>query len=269
MFIAAVATIGMTWATLAMGTRRIRDLVVTVAGTCAFVALLVFLVQETPLVDFVNGESFWDSWLVRAAVGIVYLGLIIAIVLFLGGLVWAPFAASICRDTAESVGLDQNKYADAGARYSAQLLLPWLHLVAHMRDKSLPRALVLAGYAIVYFSWLCLLLGSYVSFVLTETLPYHRWRSNTGLEGTEEEIAIWFIMITLCIFGLISSMLRLRQTHTERHLRNANAKILIERYGAREDPFPNRAYRYPFRLLLLWMIMFPIVWAITYAVTSP
>ena len=269
MLIAAIVTISMAWATLAMGTRRMWDLVATVIGTTAFVGLLVFLTQETPLIEFVNTESFWDSWLVRVSVGLVYLGLTVAVVLFLGGLLWAPFAASACRGAAETEGLDQNRYADAGARYSAQLFLPWIHLMAHMRNRNLPRVLILAGYAVMYFSWLGLLMGSYVSFVLVETLPYHRWRSGAGLEGTEEVIAIWFITITLCIFGFISSVLRLRQTYAQRDLRRAHAQSLSERYGAPEDPFPDRAYLYPFRLLLLWIVMFPIVWAITYAITSP
>ena len=139
--------------------------------------------------------------------GLVYLGLIVAVVLFVGGLLWAPFAAAACRDTANSEGLDQNKLADAGARFSAQLLLPWVYLLlAHMRNKPLPRVLVLAGYAVVYVSWFCMLLGSYIAFVLTETIPYHNWRSGVGGEGTEEVIAIWFTMIGFCFFGLAARL---------------------------------------------------------------
>ena len=88
-----------------MGVRRVRDLLIAVVATSAFVALLVLLIQETPLVEFVNDDSFWDSWLIRVSVGLVYLGLIVAVVLFVGGLLWAPFAAAACRDTANSEGL--------------------------------------------------------------------------------------------------------------------------------------------------------------------
>ena len=66
------------------------------------------------------------------------------------GVLWAPFAAVLCFNKAEAIGLPSIRYALMGALYSVLFLMPLIYLSARMDGKRVPRGLVILAYFVLY-----------------------------------------------------------------------------------------------------------------------
>ncbi len=69
------------------------------------------------------------------------------------GLLWSPFAATICFLIARKRGLMWDGYGWAGFRYSVLFLLPWMYLVLRMAGVPASKVVERAGYALLYGVW--------------------------------------------------------------------------------------------------------------------
>ena len=79
--------------------------------------------------------------------------LVMAYVMALSGLIWAPFAALITWNLARRRQLDGVRYALAGLASSVLLLVPWLLLLSAQR-KGVSDSSVRLSYVLLHLGWL-------------------------------------------------------------------------------------------------------------------
>ena len=225
-----------------------RDLLIAVGAALAFTSLFVYAVLFTPLVEAVdNSDNLCGSVPCEAFYALL---IVIAVSAMLGviGLLCAPLAALICYYLAARRGLDALRHAVAGAVCSALLLLPGIYVVARLRDISVPRSIVVAGYAIVYTFWLCWL-WAYVDLIVSEVVRYYIYLDEETGEGTDAAtdavLVLWFVITGLFFLALVSSLLRLYRGHRAGE-RSVHRGVV-----------PAGVYLHPF-LLLPWMIALPV-----------
>lgn len=70
------------------------------------------------------------------------------------GLLLAPFAGLAAGLTARSRGLSAWRYGALGALYSSLIILPWLHMMTRLFDRTPKRSCIISGYALLYCWWL-------------------------------------------------------------------------------------------------------------------
>ena len=129
-----------------------------------------------------------------------------------------------------------------------------------MYDRVIPRLIIVSVYIYFYALWLALI-GGYVAYYFTENYLFDAY----GLEryGWGKAIAlsvIWFVVTAINIVTWLASILALRHAH---------ARHRMELGDASRETLPGGVYIYPFGLFLTWIVVFPFIWAITYAIHSP
>ena len=203
-----------------------------------------------------DSEPFWLS-ITAAVVGMVVVSFFI---LLIGGMLWSPFAAFICNRIAKRRRLDADAFTGAGCGYSILFFLPWIYLVGRMNGGHFSRGAIVLVYVIVFALWFGLAAG-YISFWATENFFFDSY----GLErfGLGKAVTVTIIWIGAATANLVSWFFTLR------------ALIRADRADSRRplsnprDILPGGIYIYPFGFLLTWLIVFGILWVITYAYISP
>ncbi len=200
-----------------------------------------------------DSEPFWLS-IIAAALGIAT---ITVSILLIGGVLWSPFAAFICNRIAKRRGLDADAFTGAGCGYSILFFLPWVYLVGRMNGGHFSRGAIVLVYVIVFALWFGLAVG-YVSYWLTEDFHFDSY----GLErhGLGKAVTVTVIWIGAAVANLAAWFFTLR------------ALIRADRRRTISNPrdiLPGGIYIYPFGFLLTWLIVFGILWVITYAYISP
>ena len=110
------------------------------------------------------------------AIIIPWIGIGGGFLLLLLGLLWAPFAGSICARAARRNGRDPARYMQEGMKASALQFLPWFYLLSLIREKPLSERVIRAGYILIYALWLLgpvmtwLVLGGQTLLTATEDI---------------------------------------------------------------------------------------------------
>ena len=142
---------------------------------------------------------------------------------------------------------------------AAMLLLPLVFLAIRVKGFNVPGFGPVAGYVFVYTLWLNVIIG-YIAYVVNSTIPFHLYSLESREDGTESVIAIWLVMIALSSYTWASSLLRLRRAYAE-HARKLG--------GILPETVPDGEFLYPCAWLFVWILVFPIVAVISYAIASP
>ncbi len=195
--------------------------------------------------------------LITVAEATLIVAFVSPILLFVLGLLWMPFGALICSQTARVRSLPDDGYGATGAGYSALMLLPWVYLVVRMLGRRVPRPVIWAGYSYIYACWLALIAG-YVTYIFTEMIPYNNYlraRSGGLAAGSEGDVALWYIATAVNIFTLALSVRVLRRAHT---------KARIKLGDEPRELLPGGVYVYPFAWPIGWGAMFMILWVVTF-----
>ena len=229
----------------------VRDLFASISISSAFVLILVAVLLWTPSPEFINGSDYGDRLV------LVIVGIPVSLTLLFVGLLWAPFAAFICNRIARTRGMDIGRYTGAGAGYSALFFLPWIYLVLRMYGRIIPVTVIGAGYVFLYILWFSWI-GGYIIFMVAENAP--RFLMRYSLEAAISVTIILSVVIAINISTWLYSILTLYRTRARR---------CLDRDAFSRNILPDNVYVYPFKLLLLWMVVFPFVWLITYAIISP
>ena len=215
-----ILVIVLLWMSVAMGSRHWADVIRALGFGSGFVAVIAFLVFGTPLVELVN-DNPTCTWL-------------------------------LCGENVQTLIVLSPVLATV-------LFLPLLFLAARRRriDASIVRPI--ARYVVAYALWLNVTF-LYVAYLVYSVMDYHLFRVERGAEGTEDVIAMWFVMIALSSYTWASSLLSVRRAYAQ--------------YAVRQGELPRHIpesseFMYPAVWFFVWIVVFPIVWVITYVITSP
>lgn len=203
-----------------------------------------------------DSEPFWLS--IPATIAGFAIGWFV--LLLTVGLLWSPFAAFICNRIAKRRGLDADAFIGAGCGYSILFFLPWVYLVGRMNGGHFSRGAIVLVYVIVFALWLGLIIG-YIDYWWT----YGYIFDSHELErhGLGKAIALTVIWIGAVVgnfaawFFTLRALIRTDRADSRRTISNPR------------DILPGGIYIYPFGFLLTWLIVFGILWVITYAYISP
>ena len=69
---------------------------------------------------------------------VAYISLGGGFALILLGVIWYPFAGSICSNIAHNKGADVPRWREQGTKASCHQFLPWFYIVSLMKGKPLP-----------------------------------------------------------------------------------------------------------------------------------
>ena len=240
--IAIIILVVFTWVLVSFA--RTWDARAGLIAALVFVSSILATVMYTPLVEIANRDS---PVAVVVLVSIIMMASLAAI-----GVAWTPFAMAFSYIFAKARGMSGGEHAIRGGLYSFLLLLPWLYLSVRMMGISLPRAVIATAYVVVYTFWMILILGCYLRYVLTESIPYHS--SDSGGIRLGLDTFFWLAVTAISFFAWVFTLLRLWRV-------NRGVRRDLERPAWSTSL--DKTYLHPFGQLLLWLIGFPVVWLIT------
>ena len=165
-------------------------------------------------------------------------GLLLLVVIAPAGIVstlWAPLGALICALIARRRGLNQRRYALAGAAFSALFFLPWVYLVARMLGRVIPKPLVVLSYAILYLMWIQ---GPF-------QLSYGAWADGDDLYPNALWLCMWLGNILTMMVSVLLMMTPIAKKINPFRLASGDG-------GPIRDTLPNPVYLLPFALLWGW-----------------
>ena len=142
---------------------------------------------------------------------------------------------------------------------AAMLLFPLVLLAIRIKWVNFPGFGPVAGYVVVYTLWLNVIIG-YVAYLVDSIIHFHQFSLESRGYGTESVIAIWYVMIALGSFTWASSLLRLRRGYVQYKERHG---------GVPPETVPDGEFLYPHAWLFVWVLVFPVVAVISYAIASP
>ncbi len=188
-------------------------------------------------------------WIIWA----VFIGASMA--LFVVGLLWAPFVGIISGRVARKRNAIGDWYGVAGTGYSALFLLPWIYLMFRLYDKNIFVSLILLVYVWVYLIWLALIAG-YVGFLYTEVFTSRHYAIELhGLVPVMANHIMWLAVVSLNIFMWIFSLYRLLRVHRLDRARLGDAP---------REVLPGGAYIHPFGYFMVSILVFPVIWLISW-----
>ncbi len=186
----------------------------------------------------------------------------ILILLFIAGIIWAPFAGMISARMARRLDLPPGRYARAAWSYSAQFLIPWTYLSATLHGDPTNRETSRADYILIYTLWAAIALGNLGAFAGSFIHPDGDFgpfgdyaQSGTGNLSTH-------IFAFLTAFAPIPANLFLFQ----KTLRDLRRQCRQDRQAVQNPPdryaLPHKAYTRPFSMTLLGSLLICLSWLI-------
>ncbi len=82
------------------------------------------------------------------------ISMVMSVVLVALGVVWAPFAAVIIRNSSIRAQVNIDRPRLTGAVYSALMLIPWILLAVALSRQRLPKTLMVFSYGLLLLAWL-------------------------------------------------------------------------------------------------------------------
>ena len=172
------------------------------------------------------------------------ISIFIVSVVFLFGLVWAPFGALICRRIARSRGFDPRRYMIAGAVYPVLFFLPWVYLVRRMHGQSVSVVVVRSIYILLYGTWL---VGS--------IWPLHIWRRI--FLSTERTSIVIPVMLISSVLVFVGSLVMIVVVRKRAKYRTVDRPVGSDE-SIQDDVLPHIAYILPFAYLMFWLAALPL-----------
>ncbi len=188
-------------------------------------------------------EEFLIILPVTVAFGGAVLGLI--------GLLWTLPGVALCAPIARLRNLDVGLYAGAAARCSASGLLPWVYLFSSLiLGRRLPAALVMPFFALLYITWLFLIVSAATQLMLPpiahvfdlDLLGYRRWHSLVP------------IVLSIVVFGVIVPLSTLTYVLSFRNLWRSYRAAGVVASASKLTP-PRNEYLIPFVWLTVWAVI--------------
>ena len=189
----------------------------------------------------------------------------ILILLFVAGIIWAPFGGAICARMARRKGLPAGRYSTAAWSYSAQFLIPWIYLVIALRGNPTNRATSRIDYIFIYALWTVIALGTFGVFwgafihVDGDYGPFGDYaKSGTGRMSTHIfSLLIAFAPIPANVFLFQKTLRDLRRKRREDRQAIQDPKSPPDCYA-----LPHKAYTRPFSMTLLGSMLICLSWLI-------
>ena len=209
------------------------------------------------------------SDLYNAAAFIAFTALIacaaILILLFIAGIIWAPFAGMTSARMARRLGLPPGRYARAAWSYSAQFLIPWTYLSAILHGEPTNRATSRADYILIYTLWAAIALGNLGAFAGSFLHPDGDFgplgdyaQNGTGSMSTHiAALLIAFAPIPANIFLFQKTLRDLRRKRRQDSQAIQDPQNPPDRYA-----LPHKAYTRPFSMTLLGSMLICLSWLI-------